>query len=173
MAVIKRAGGNVSYDWEYADGHAIPNRMQSLPRPRWLVKRLGLDYFGFVTKVQSVSPGNRDSELESIASLGRLEELQLGGFLVTDSSLRHLTGMVNLQILDLSSCDLTDQGLIHLRGLTSLKMLDLKRTWVTDAGLAHLKGLTNLQMLNLEETEVSDAGVRDLKLALPETYIRH
>jgi hypothetical protein len=173
VAAIERGGGYVAYNWEYLNGRAIRRKVHSPPWPRWLVHRIGVDYFGYVIKVQNVSPGNGDAGLASIAVLERLEELQLGGFLVTDSGLKHLEGLRSLKVLDLSSCDLTDRGVAHLRGLTGLKVLDLKRTWVTDAGLVHLKGLINLQVLDLEETQVTDAGIRELEAALPGTTIRH
>jgi hypothetical protein len=171
VAAIERGGGYVKFNWEYKDGRAIPYEEQSPPWPQWLVRRMGVEYFGYVTKVENVSPGNADAGLGSIGSLRRLEELQLGGFLVTDEGIRHLKGLTSLQILDLSSCDVHDQGLVQLKGLTGLKVLNLSRTWVSDAGLGHLKGLTNLRTLNLEETQVTDAGVRALKRALPATTI--
>jgi Leucine Rich repeat len=173
VAAIERGGGNVKYNWEYKDGRAIPYKEQSPPWPQWLVRRMGVEYFGCVTKAENVSPGNADAGLGSIGYLPGLEELQLGGFLVTDPGLRHLKGMTRLQRLDLSSCDVHDQGLVHLEGLTGLQVLNLNRTWVSDAGLVHLRGLTNLRTLNLEETQVTDAGVRDLQRALPGATISH
>ncbi len=173
VAAVERGGGNVQYNWQFKDGRAIPYREQRPPWPARLVRLVGVDYFGYVTKAENVSPGNAGAGLGSIGYLRGLEELQLGGFLVTDDGLRHLKNLTSLRRLDLSSCDVTDQGLFHLKGLTALEVLDLHRTWVSDAGLAHLKGLTNLRTLNLEETQVSSTGIRELKQALPATTIIH
>src|ERR1700744_4722881 len=49
VAAIKQAGGRAYYDWERSNGGPIPN---GRPRwPRWLVHRLGADYFGDVDTV--------------------------------------------------------------------------------------------------------------------------
>src|SRR4051812_18842713 len=57
VAAIKRAGGHVYYDWERNDGKPVPN---GKPRwPRWLVDRLGIDYFGDVDTVFLWNAGSR------------------------------------------------------------------------------------------------------------------
>ena len=113
-AAVERGGGNVQFNWQFKDGQAIPYKEQTPPRPQWLGRLVGVDYFGYVTKAENVSPGNADAGLGSIGYLRGLEDLQLGGFLVTDDGLKHLRNLTSLRRLDLSSCDVTDQGLVHL-----------------------------------------------------------
>ena len=173
VAAIQRGGGYVEYNWKDSMARPIRHKVHSPPWPRWLVHRIGVDYFGYVIKVQNVSPGkcrcglgvDRKSRATRGAAARRIPGHRSG--------LKYLEGLRSLKVLDLSSCDLTDRGVAHLRGLTGLKVLDLKRTWVTDAGLVHLKGLINLQVLDLEETQVTDAGIRELEAALPGATIRH
>jgi internalin A len=47
VAALKRAGGHVWYDW-YSDDHGF--FIKDLPPgwPKWLVDRIGVDYFGDV-----------------------------------------------------------------------------------------------------------------------------
>ncbi len=168
VAAIERAGDKGWYDWEWSDGHPNPSGQ---PRwPKWLVDRIGVDYFGHVSAVFTRRASDR--ELAKISNLGQLECLLIGGSSVTDAGLAHLEGMSRLQALNLQHTRITDAGLAHLKKLTSLQDLGLGDTGVSDAGLPHLEGLTHLKTLALEETRVTAAGVRKLQKALPNARIR-
>jgi hypothetical protein len=142
VAVIKRAGGSVSYDWAWKNGSSVPGGKPWAPR--WLVDLVGVDYFGHVTIVVS-DPGARSTDA-TLAQIGRLTQLE---------------------VLDLPESSISDAGLAHLKGLTNLSVLGLADTQVTDAGLAQLKGLTKLSSLWLDGTHVTDVGVKELTRALP------
>jgi len=114
-----------------------------------------------------------DAGLAHLKGLKNLRGLDLSGTKVTDAGLAHLKGLTNLRKLNLELTQVTDSGLAHLKGLTNLRELNLWGTKLTDAGLAHLNGLTNLRVLYLLRTKVTDAGVRELKQALPDTWISH
>jgi hypothetical protein len=146
VAVIERAGGQVLYDWQWKDNAPIQGRPWA---PGWLVDRLGIDYFGHVTRVDLVHRGRPEAEsaLSSVERLGRLQDLCIHTSSVDDADLAHVTG------------------------LKDLRRLILYRTQVTDAGLGNLKGLARLNELVLNRTQVTDAGVRELQEALPRLRI--
>jgi hypothetical protein len=159
VAAIRRAGGSVSYDWEWNNGKSVPGGKPWAPK--WLVDLIGVDYFAHVTSVW-LQPAAIDGAIVEVGHLTQLERLQLVGGSVSDAGLAHLKGLTNLTILFLLDTQVSDAGLMHLKGLTRLSSLDLKDTHVTDAGLAHLKGLTKLSVLDLERTQISDAGLAHL-----------
>jgi internalin A len=180
VAAVLRAGGRVRYNWEVPakakptfwggmDGGGMgggltgqPVANSKPPWPRWLVDRMGLDYFGHVVEVDLFGHGS-DADLESIGRLRRLERLVLARSAVTDLGLAHLKELTELQGLYLGATRVSNAGLAHLKGLTRLRGLGLDGTRVSDTGLAPLEGMTSLQQLVLEGTEVSDAGLVHLK----------
>ena len=160
VAAIRRAGGSVSYDWEWNNGKSVPGGKPWAPK--WLEDLIGVDYFAHVTSVW-LQPAPTDEAIVEVGHLTQLERLQLVGGFVSDRELAHLKGLTKLSNLSLSNNPVSDAGLAHLKGLTNLKSLQISGTKVTDAGLAHLKGLTKLSALTLGVTQVSDAGLAHLK----------
>src|SRR5262249_41670584 len=53
VAAVQKLGGTVTYDWERKDGRSVPNGKPWVPR--WLLDRVGIDYFGHVTQVRVVA----------------------------------------------------------------------------------------------------------------------
>jgi internalin A len=160
VAAIERAGGGVMYDWQFKDG--IPDADGKPRAPKWLVDRVGVDYFGSPAYVIFTTGECRDEHLAPIGRLSRLERLDLMSSAVTDAGLVHLEGLTRLRTLDLAMTGISDAGLAHLRGMTGLQDLYLQGTNVGDAGLAHLKGMSTLKTLFLKGTRVSDAGLAHL-----------
>jgi hypothetical protein len=147
VLAILAAGGAVRYEWEFSGGKII---LGGKPwAPRWLVDRLGVDYFGHVTAVDANHMSTEASDA-AIAQVGRL---------------------TRVQYLNIHDSPVSDSGLVHLKGLKNLSVLRLYCTLVSDAGLVHLKGLTNLSFLQLEGTQVTDVGVKELSRALPSLRI--
>jgi len=171
VAAIEHAGGGVSYDWCWKDGAKIPNGKPWWPK--WLIDRLGADYFRRVTRA-GVGPGPApDGELAQIGHLGQLEVLVLFHSRGTNAGLANLKGLGNLRELYLEMPHATDAGLVYLKGLRSLESLLILNTPVTDAGLVHLKELTSLRNLDLLATQVTDEGVTELKRALPNLEVSY
>ncbi len=162
VAVVGRAGGYVLYEWEWQNLGPIPGGKPIWPR--WLVDRLGVDYFGNVSYVHFNHNGQvGDAELAHLRGLSGLEQLYLCDTKVTDDGLASASELTRLQFLNLRRTGLSDVGLGHLSRLTGLRSLLLGNTKVTDAGLVHLKGLTSLEVLDLDSTNVTDAGLEHLK----------
>jgi hypothetical protein len=160
VAAIQQAGGSVLYDWQRKNGRPDPNREPLWPK--WLVDRIGVDYFGNGSIVVLVRNGS-DATLAQAGRLSRLVRLNVTDSPVTDAGLAHLEGLTDLRGLNLARTAVSDPGLSHLSRLTRLETLTLDRTSVGDTGMAHLKGLTRLRWLNAHGTEVGDVGVAHLK----------
>lgn len=115
-----------------------------------------------------------DANLEQIAALHSLENLNLDKTPITDKGIEHLKGLKNLHILRLNGTGLTDDGMANLAGLTELQMLELSGTAVSDPSLRHVEKMQKLTWLMLTDTKITDAGLqhlaaltnlRDLRLA--------
>ncbi len=155
VAAIEQAGGKVTYDWNYKDGVINP---KGTPRaPKWLLDRLGADYFGDVLMVR-IDADVTDRVLARAGDLGRLEELHLYGPSVTDSRMKFIEGMTTLRSLRLCSTRVTDAGLVHLKGLANLKCLNLDSNKIDGHGLVYLNVLPQLEELRVTmQTEVLDS----------------
>ncbi|XP_027066936.1 uncharacterized protein [Coffea arabica] len=127
-----------------------------------------------------------DSDMESLAGLINLKELQISSVNITNIGVSYLEGLSNLisltvegcnvtascldpisalislQHLDLNRCSLSDDGFDIISAFRHLKVLNLGFNDVTDACLVHLKGLTRLESLNLDSTRVGDGGLANL-----------
>jgi internalin A len=146
VAAIERTGGYVAYDWQRVQDTVSRDKKPGYPE--WIVRLLGMDYFGHVVWVGLF---HRGSDLEMI----------------------HVGKLSRLEILDLDESAVTDAGLIHLKGLTRLKRLDLRAAKVTDAGLEHLKKLSGHPSIHLgwNKVRISDAALEELQKALPNAHV--
>src|SRR5262249_30055086 len=107
VVAIYDAGGFVEcYDWGWDNGRCIPTAGEPWA-PRWLVDRIGFDYFGHVASAcllpTAIWPQPEpDAVLVHLGRLGGLRELRLIGVPATDAGLAHLEGLTGLRVLDLS-----------------------------------------------------------------------
>ena len=146
VGAIHKMGGVVTYD----------KALHNPPFPKWLWKHLGIDAFshviavGFDLRVENgvTDPAVIDTSLKCVASLYKLESLDLSNTDVTDAGLFYLGDLSSLRILILSNTDITNDGLKHLANLSSLEVLDLEGTAVS------LEGVSRLQS-NLEACEIN------------------
>jgi hypothetical protein len=168
VAAVKRAGGGVTYDWEWRN-HKYRSGINP-QAPKWLQDLIAEDYLGHVALVELSAVGPHEA-MAQVGRLSYLKHLHLCRSSVRDAELVHLRGLTNLSYHCLNHTMISDSGLVHLKGLSNLSVLNLGSTHVTDAGLDHLKGLTNLRALRLERTEVTHVGVRKLKQSLPKLPI--
>jgi hypothetical protein len=135
VAAIYQAGGWVVYDTEWYGGNP---RVWKLWWPEWLVKQMGVDYFGNVVFINLHDRGT-DAVMKEVGKLKKLRQLHRAGLAVTDRGLAHLVRLRKLELLSLEDTLVTDAGLRHLKKLSSLKWIKLKHTQVTDVGLAELR----------------------------------
>ncbi len=184
VAAIERAGGSVIYDWQWKNGRYLDGTEPLAPR--WLVERLGFDYFGNVSEVCKFNEQG-DAVLARVGELHRLETLDLESSHATDAGLACIIGLNSLKQLLISNTEVSDAGLVSLQRLTNLvearsgqhrnygprvgtsgrpeqpSSLWLENDDVTDNGLRHLKKLTGLESLGLRGTRVTDAAMVHLR----------
>src|SRR5262249_1611913 len=71
----QQTGSDVVYDWERShDSYFDRDLKATSPAPRWMVDRLGVDYFGYVIQI-TFSGG--DGDFASIRSLEGLESVYI------------------------------------------------------------------------------------------------
>ena len=137
------------------------------------------------------TPTILDRDLDSIATLTGLEELNLGaglglgagkpsgggaetncrltgGIKITDIGIAKLSTLKALRVLELSGSSVTSNGLVVLRNFPRLERLSL---WnckaLEDSASKTLAGLTRLRILDLSDTNLGDSSIEQLR-ALPE-----
>jgi hypothetical protein len=127
VAAIRRVGGGVTYNSQYLGGTSYDLGAKPWWCPRWLVKRVGIDYFDSVVQVVFANDTSRvtDDILPSISELDRLQWLALDARRITDAGLGELRNLTSLRRLSLATAAVGDSGSSHLRGLHRLEALDL------------------------------------------------
>ncbi len=176
IAAIKRAGGSFTYNWEWGNYDANIIDAYGKPRaPKWLAKRLDVDYVASVDHVNLV-PHHRisstiadDKTLASVGNLSHVESLWLTGSAVTDAGMADVAKIAGLRDLQLMKTAITDVGLKRLRGLSKLRSLSLEGTKVTDDGVLELeRTLPRLQIFreeNLDHFTNIPRAMKDLEFA--------
>ena len=154
MEAITRAGGSVSYDWEWSNGKPTPGAT-ACPWPNWVVKRLGPDFCGRVVAVHLAGMKAFDAPMVHIGHLARLEHLDLSDGGVSGDALVHLKKLTSLETLLLPELPRGDDDLGSLASLTGLKRLGFSGERVTNKGLARLSGLRQLESLHLTRTSIT------------------
>ena len=150
VAAIRDYGGWVRYDFqfpssEYSYKGFDPNAESRVPR--WILDRLGEDFFHSVVQVNlnySEDSGTRQENDNP-----------------SDEALQHLPGLPNIRVLLLSD---TQAGDASLRHLARLKKLERLYMWdvneVSDAGVAHLSNLRNLNYIHLSTSRITDESLQ-------------
>ncbi|QDT69478.1 Leucine Rich repeats (2 copies) [Planctomycetes bacterium MalM25] len=110
-----------------------------------------------LTKLDSLQVSNTgigDSALAVLARFPALGSLHVNGNALTNACLDDLGSLTSLEVLDLSETDLSGD-LAPLAGLTELNWLVLRGVPLDDAALATLAGLPKLKRLTLEEGQIT------------------
>ncbi len=154
VAELEKLNAWFKYDYEIR---------KTEPGPKWLIDRLGKEYFVEVIQVTVGGPQVSDETISRIARLPKLEYVNLRpSSKITDKGLVHFAGMHGLQGVDLFSDGISGAGLVNLTGLERLKSLSISG-WATDASLGHVATLSRLESLWLHEAvEVTDEGIAQI-----------
>jgi hypothetical protein len=176
VAVIKAAGGQVAFDWEFApDGRRIGGGPNA---PDWLVKAMGAEYFQSVVGVELIKVGEDGMPVESgvntsqlanaLRELPKLKSLTLMGTQAADPVMQAIGALRDLETLDIITFfnwtpKLTDTGIAHLAGLKRLKKLQLMNAGLSDASLAPIGTLRQLESLSVQGSNLTDSGIAHLK----------
>lgn len=97
--------------------------------------------------------------LKALASLPKLETLDVSYTAVDEEGLSCLGGLKRLRSLDLGGTRVNSRGLEVLGQLPGLRELRLDSCIIDDAACRHLAGLNELQVLDLSDTNVTSAGL--------------
>jgi len=124
-----------------------------------------------------------DDALLHLNDLPSLEQLYLGGSIVTDTEnplfrARYtddatipIENLETLKILSLARTDIGDDAIARLSGLRELQVLFLIGTHITDESISTLEKMTWLEKLYLQETGITKQGAARLINALPNTEV--
>jgi hypothetical protein len=174
VAAIKAVGGQVYYDYQFADWYNI-NYSAKSPTPTWFLDAVGID---FVHEVDGVRFEQRitDDDLAALESLPQIRILWIQAGKITNRGLGRLGALTQLQSLLISSTSedssgFDDSGLTQLRSLHGLRLLGILGTKISDNGLQSLKALVKLDGLLLCNTRVTRGGVQDLSKSIPKCSI--
>ncbi len=172
VAVIKRFGGWIYYDFQFVSGKFNPQAKSWVPD--WLRTRLGTDFFHSVVRVNMVynddGPKRLDNgqvsgeALEYIRQLPRVEELLLKETQATDENLHYLKRLKRLRRLYMwDAADVSDVGIQQLAGLRNLQYVHCNGAHLTDFSLAIFGRMPNIEGLSLQGNSFTDRGLAHLK----------
>jgi hypothetical protein len=218
IAELEELGREILYDWQ---GKRMGGAWQYYMKPDsdeptgpiWLRRLLGDAFFSDVVYAdlsprqripadyqgawrndrsrKDAAPFLKDDDLRLVATLSKLEELNLSNTDIGDIGLAHLQRLTHLRSLalvytnitddglstikemhrltklELAGTNISDSGLAHLTSLSALRELDISDTSITDAGLGHLTKLSGLTRLGMDDTEISREGAAELQKSLP------
>ncbi len=114
VIVIVKLGGDVHSDF-VVDANGNAEALAAPPRPEWLLRLLGIDFFAEVRRANIVSNEYTGRALQMLKRLSELNELCIAGHQVTDATLEDLTGMHHLRTLVLTDTAVTDTGVAKLQ----------------------------------------------------------
>ena len=100
-----------------------------------------------------------DAWLAKLAGCDTIASLNLANCDVHGAGLQQVATITKLETLNLTLTPVLDEDLSHLRGLTELKSLSLASTKCTGTGFQHLRELRKLSNLNMHFTPANDAGL--------------
>jgi len=110
-----------------------------------------------------------DDSMWTAAAMGRWDtrRLNVEGTRVSDNSIPSIASMNRLEELDLSTCNISDTGLESLRSHRSLRKLWLTGTSVSDSLIDLLASLPRLEEVDLTGTRFTDDGRQELARRIP------
>ena len=110
-----------------------------------------------------------DDSMWTAAAKGRWDtrRLNVEGTRVSDNSIPSIASMNRLEELDLSTCKISDAGLEPLRSHRSLRKLWLTGTSVSDSLIELLASLPRLEEVELTGTRFTDDGRQELARRIP------
>lgn len=175
-ASIVQYGGWIRYDFQFPNGEYSHKGFDPKARsrvPKWLLERLGVDFFHDVVQVSlnySEDSGKReenhnpsDDALQYLHGFPDLRVLLLSDTQASDSSMRHMAGLKNLEYLFMWDVrNVTDVGVAHLCELKRLRYIHLSSSQITDKSLAVFASLPEIEGLSLQFNHFTDKGLEDV-----------
>ena len=109
-----------------------------------------------------------DKDLDCLANLKELKNLQLNPHEFTDSGVAKLAGLTNMETLFIGGPDITDKALSYLSNMKQLKRLRISHGDITDTGIKYLKSAEMLGLLEITSNcDSSPAAMDRLRNTVP------
>jgi hypothetical protein len=172
---IRDNGGWVYYDYEQWDGKkGKPAAYAESWVPKWLLARLGVDFFHSVEAVSMVYHYDGQQRFDNsrtdavigqhLADLPYLRALYVKERQLTDEDYRIVSQLSRLEVFfQWDAHDITDEGVIQLGNLSRLRNVHISESHLSNRGLAALAQLPQIEHLTLQSNDITDAGVRALE----------
>jgi internalin A len=173
ISVLQSVGAVYAYDYEGPISRATRHPWTLSPTPgrsrypRWLHKRLGVDFLHNITRVHletsyRLADDDIDRLWNALADLPNLTHLEASGPVTRPGAILHLRHARRLQALSLRWATIADDDLAVLAQLPQLQELNLNETPVSDAAFEHVGRIRNLRAIELHHTLVTDDGLRQI-----------
>jgi len=173
ISVLQSVGAVYAFDYEGPIVRATRHPWTLSPTPgrsrypRWLHKRLGVDFLHDITRVHlETSYRLADDDIErlwnALGDLPNLTHLEASGPVTRPGAILHLRHARRLQALSLRWATIADDDLAVLSQLPQLQELNLNETPVSDAALEHVAKIKSLRAIELHHTKVTDDGLRQI-----------
>jgi internalin A len=106
---------------------------------------------------------NTDAGLKTVAGIGQLEGISVGGEDVTDAGIKALAGCRSLEAVTLATKKVSDAGVKELAALPKLRWLYLGFMTLTGSGFEPFAGSKTLESVTLEYVDgLTDDGAKNL-----------
>lgn len=165
-------GGWIRYDFELDSSGKFDSNRSSWA-PKWLIDRLGYDFFHSVEQVSFVynddkgrkdNPNVKPAPLEHLRGVPKLRRLFMKEGQATDDNLRHVAQLRKLEWFYVwDAIELGDEGVQHLVNLQHLSNIHIGSSRISDASLRVFGQLKQLKRLTLQFSAFSDDGISHLK----------
>lgn len=161
---VEKLGGAVFFDFQRRakkdEGfdHTAPP-----PGSDWARKWLGEDCCQTPVSVMLWGARLTNDDLQAIAALRDLEQLQFHRVDLSNVSCGPLATLKKLEVLVFDECELGETSLVPIARLARLRRLDLIGTPLDDRRMPPLSELVSLEFLCLTGANISGRGFGDLK----------
>jgi hypothetical protein len=149
VAVIKKKGGYVGYDYEFRNGQPVDYSQGHPDAPQWLRRALGDEFFQEVTYVYCPYEINQFWP-DGLASAIREKRRRS----ISDEDLQYFKCLDHLQTVSIESNDVTDAGFANFENLRSLQSLEVISSRVTQTAIQRLKrALPRVELITLQDRQ--------------------
>lgn len=179
VKAISDYGGWVRYSYQFPSGSYHYKDFDAnavSPVPKWLIDRVGVDFFHGVVQVNlnyTEDGGARqenhnpsDDALEHVGKLSQVRVLLLSDTQASDESLVHLRKLRKLERLYMwDVVNVSDDGVRHLEPLKELRYVHLSHSKITDASMTVFATLPKLEGLSLQENQFTNDALKHIQTA--------
>lgn len=172
IAVLKGSNADPVLNARSEDSAQATTRLSELGVP------FEKDPKGDVRWIESKKGELKDTSMDLLPKLPKLEWLEIGNGMITQDGMKHLGRCTSLKRLYVHDINLKGQELAWISNLKQLEALSLQRTQIDGEFLKHLETVDSLKVLNLSENPITNEDMAQIArfknlevLALEDTLI--